>query len=256
MTHMAVDSRVYGANFRSSPGFGDNVIGFLNQGDPVEATGPQQGGRWIPCRATVKASTVDGFVSKNVLRKQVSAAKEKLMRECVKQWLRFEKGHGKETETPFDRFVGEFWSSIGLSLTGDDADVPWSAAFISFCVRTAGYTKFKFAAAHSKYANQAIRRKLDNEAGPFWGFRTTEHKPQLGDMVCRRRQSGVTYDFAATHHSFKSHCDIVISIRDDHVSTIGGNVSNSVSTTTYRLNSRGFLDSDGGRVYAVLRNNL
>ena len=256
MINKAIDSRVFGANVRSSPGFGNNVVGFLNQCDPVVVTGPQQGDRWMPCRANVAGSSQNVFISKNVLRNRVSETKEKLMRECVKQWLRFDKGAAQEHISPHHRFVGEFWRSIGMNLDGKDRDVPWSAAFISFCVRTAGgYSGFKFAAAHARYVHQAIRRKLDGVDGPFWGFRINKHKPQLGDMVCRGRGNpAVTYDQASRSDSFKSHCDIVVRITDTHVSTIGGNVSQSVSKTSYRLNSNGFL-SNTGRVYAVLRNN-
>jgi hypothetical protein len=74
-------------------------------------------------------------------------------------------------------------------------------------------------------------------------------------MVCKSRAgSGVTYNHAAQHDNFASHCDIVVALRDSHVVTIGGNVSQSVSRTNYPINDRGFLK--GGKVYAVLRNNL
>lgn len=255
MTNMAIDSRAFGANVRSEPQFGDNVVGFLNEADPVVVTGAQQGDRWMPCDAQIGGRTRSVFISKNVLRDQVSAKREALVRECIKQWLRFEKGTGIENVSPFSGFVGEYWRSINLNLDGTDRDVPWSAAFISFCVRESGYTNFKFAAAHAKYVHQAIRRKLDDNNGPFWGFRISEHKPQLGDMVCKSRAgSGVTYNHAAQHDSYASHCDIVVAVRESHVVTIGGNVSQSVSRTNYPINDRGFLK--GGKVYAVLRNNL
>ena len=254
MTLMAVDSRVYGANVRSEPKFGSNVVGFLNQCDPVEVVGDKQGDRWLPCKVATFDDPV--FVSENVLRTQVSEAKESLVRECVLQWLRFDKEQGKEHVNPYHKYVGEYWASINLDhLDGTDRDTPWSAAFISFCVKTAGgYDGFKFAAAHSKYVHQAIRKKLDGQDGPFWGFKLADHKPEIGDMVCRLRTSaGITYDFAADNDAFASHCDIVISVRDDHVSTIGGNVSHTVSRVSYPIDSNGFLTGDS-RVYAVLKN--
>lgn len=255
MADKAIDSRAFGGNVRSSAGFGNNIVGFLNQCDPVTITGPQQGDRWMPCQANVGGSLLDVFVSKNILRDKVSDPRERLMRQCIKEWLRFEKGTGQEHNSPFYRFVGEYWQSIGLDLDGKDRDVPWSAAFISFCVRTAGgYNGFKFAAAHARFTNQAIRRKLDGVDGPFWGFRINEHKPELGDIVCRSRAgSGVTYNYASTHDAFKSHTDIVVRITDTHAVTIGGNVRQSVSRTSYPLNSSGFL-ANTGRVFAILGN--
>ncbi|MCH9659487.1 MAG: DUF2272 domain-containing protein [Bacteroidetes bacterium] len=256
MTNKAIDSRLFIANVRDTPKFGDNVVGTLNQCDAVEVTGAQVGDRWLPCLVTLEGREREVFISKNVLRDQVSTTRERLLRVCVKQWLRFDRGQAKEHHSPYYKFVGEFWQSISLNLDGKDRDVPWSAAFISFCVRTAkGYDGFKFAAAHSKYAHQAIRRKQDEVDGPFWGFRISEHKPQLGDMVCRSRAgSGVTYDFAKNNDAFKSHCDIIVRITKDHVVTLGGNVRHSVSKTNYALNSRGLLIDDG-KIYAVLKNN-
>ena len=209
----------------------------------------------MPCNVEGFAGTV--FISENVLRDQVSEPRERLVRECVKQWLRFDKEAGKEHVDPYYRYVGEFWQSINLDhLDGTDRDTPWSAAFISFCVRNAsGYDGFRYAAAHSKYVHQAIRNKLDDVDGPYRGYKTSDHKPQIGDMVCRRRTSAnITYDYASTHDAFKSHCDIVISVRDDHVSTIGGNVSHTVSRVNYPIDSNGYLSSS--RVYAVLKNML
>ena len=97
-----------------------------------------------------------------------------------------------------------------------------------------------------------IKRKND----PFWGFRTTEHKPQIGDMVCFWRGSEqITYENAAEYDSFKCHCDIVISKRDDHVSTIGGNIKDTVSRVNFPLDAKGYL-LDTGRLICVAKNNL
>ena len=54
--------------------------------------------------------------------------------------------------------------------------------------------------------------------------------------------------------AFKSHTDIVISVRPDEVLAIGGNVSNSVNVTRYAKVPSGHL-SDGKGVFAHLVNN-
>jgi len=255
MPKMIVDSRVFGGTVRSKPSFGNNIIGFLNQGDPVEVTGEQSGDRWIPCKVRVSGSVKSGFISKNILREAESDSKENLMRESVTQWLRFDKGEGEEHIKPYSRFVGEYWNAIGIDLDGSDRDTPWSAAFISWCVRKAGgYTGFSYSAAHSKYAHQAIRRKLDNVDSPFWGYKITEQKPELGDIICRPRNgSRISYKFASEHNAYKSHCDIVVRVTPKFVVTIGGNVSHSVNRVNYALNSRGFIDKST-KVYAVMKN--
>lgn len=88
MTDFAISSRVYGANARKTPSFGDNIAGFLVEATPVTATGPQQGDRWIPCTAEIDGTVENVFVSKNVLRKRVSDTCERLVRVAVGEWVR------------------------------------------------------------------------------------------------------------------------------------------------------------------------
>lgn len=252
-----VDSRLFGASLRATPSFGNNIIVHLNQNDTVKVTGKQVGDRWIPCSVAISGSIKKGFVSKNTLREPVSEPKEALMRECIKQWLRFTKGKGQEHIAPYSNYVGEFWQAIGIDLDGTDRDTPWSAAFISWCVRQAGgYTKFKYSAAHSKYAHQAIRRRVNRQAGPFWGYKITEVKPTLGDIICRSRSSSkITYKFAYEHDAYKSHCDIVVRVTPNYIVTIGGNLGHTVKRYNYALNSRGYIDKTTN-VYAVMKNQL
>lgn len=87
-----------------------------------------------------------------------------------------EEGPGKETSSPFYRFIGEMWQALGSPLDGRDTDVPWSAAAISFMVRKAArrfpsYGSFRFAAAHSRYIHDSITKHNQNNAStPFLGL--------------------------------------------------------------------------------------
>lgn len=254
MSSMHVDAT--SLNLRSEPRVAaGNILAALPLAHPVTTTGGANGNGFQPVATTLDGGSLAGFVSAGHLRAAASPAREALIREAVGQWLRFQRGAGKENVDPFAGFVGEMWASIGLDLDGRDGDQPWSAAFISFVVRRAGYAGFRFAAAHARYIHDSIVRRQRNEASPFWGFRITEHKPALGDMVCRWRAVPRSFDDAARRDDFKSHCDIVVQLGDGSVNTIGGNVANSVSTTRYRLDAQGFLDGSGN-VFAVLRNNL
>lgn len=254
MGSKAIDTRYYKANYRSSPEFGNNVLGQLYQADPVDVTGPPSGGRWLPCTIDAAAGTV--FISNRVLRNRFSASRENLVMQCVKEWRRFDEEAGKEHRHPYRNYVGEYWDSIGEDYTGADRHVPWSAAFVSYCVLVSGgYPGFAFSAAHSVYVHKAINDRLHNRPAGFWGFRITEHKPQVGDIVCKRRTSAnITYDTAANEDRYPSHCDIVVSVRADHVSTLGGNVRHTVKRSNYPIDSNGYLTGERG-VYAVLRNN-
>lgn len=107
----------------------------------------------------------------------------------------------------------------------------WSAAFISWLFVNANKdTKLKRNASHSVYIREAIaNRKSDAKKG-FFGYKPTEVKLEVGDLVCYGRGGGASYDSTS---SYASHCDIVTKIdrKNGIARTIGGNVSDSVKAT-------------------------
>jgi hypothetical protein len=250
-------------NLRSSPEVATtNRIGVLHLGQQVDVEGDPVDG-WLPVTTGVGGAPVSGFVKgiiaaqpatgmvdKPSLRDPVSDSREALVAQAVAQWVRFDQGQGKETVDPFFRFVGEMWQAIGLNLDGRDTDVPWSAACISFIVRHAAatvpaYARFKFAAAHSRYLHASIVARNGNDTtAPFWGFRLNERPPQIGDIIGKWRETPRTYDDAAATDAFKAHSDIVVSISQDFVLAIGGNVDDSVSVSQYAK-------TPGGTIAAV-----
>lgn len=242
-----------------------NVLRTLSLGQPVDLTGDQQGGWWpvqLPdgkelgfVKALVDEANGIGTPS---LRAPVIAAREALVAEAVHQWSRFKLGQGKETVDPFFKLIGDMWAAIDLPHNGRD-DIPWSAACISFIVRQVatnhiGYSQFKFAASHSKFIHDAIRRAGQANA-PFHGYRLFEHRPQLGDLVARSREDVISFEQAAVSDAFKSHTDIIVAVHTDAVYAIGGNVANSVSVSRYPKTENGFL-SDARGVFALLVNNV
>ena len=239
-------------NLRSKAELGNNVITALRKGQAVTTTGAIDGNGWIK----VNAAGQDGFVKAGLLRDPVTPAREALMAAAIAEWFRFNKGQGEEHKSPYFRYVGEMWQAIGLGLDGKDRDVPWSAAFISWIVRKGGpsYTGFRFAAAHARYINQAIKAKLSGAVAPFWGYRLHEHQVQLGDLICQWRTNQVGYDFASTHDAFFSHCDVVVEIDGAGVRALGGNNSQTVGFKSYARNPAGFLKAENN-VFAVLKNN-
>ena len=245
--HVATDE----LNLRSKPDLGNNIIDTLRQGQPVTTNGNADTPGWIKGTAGGK----DGFVKASLLREPVSAAREALMAAAVTEWFRFNKGRGEEHRSPYFRYVGQMWQGIGMNLDGQDRDVPWSAAFISWVVRKGGsaYTGFLFAAAHSRYINQAIKARENQSVAPFWGYRPHEHPVQLGDLVCQWRVNQVNYDYAKTHNGFFSHCDVVVEIDGAGVRALGGNNSQTVGFKSYSRNPAGFLKAENN-VFAVMKN--
>jgi hypothetical protein len=244
-------------NLRSEPlAKPSTLIVSLPFGHKVEVVGNATRMGWVNVRTSYNGKSLSG-VTDGILRESLSAKKEDLLASAAIEWDRFKRGSGKEDTSPYYRYVGEMWRRRGQNLDGKNTSQPWSAACISFIIENAGYKRFKFAIAHSVYIHEAITARLaSNDKKDFWGYRLSEHKPQVGDLVCRKRSSAaIDFDYAAKHDAYKSHTDIVVAIGSNYVDAIGGNVSNSVSITRYSLTPQGRLDPDGGRVFALLRNN-
>lgn len=252
-------------NFRAAPD--GAIIRELTVCDPVTALATISPTGWIP----VQIGTQQGYVFGRYLRSPLASPIEALLRNLVDEWIRFKKGQANERTDPYYKFVGEMWASIGLNYDGrslypDGREVPWSAAFISYVVRKSGaaYAKFRFDASHSTFSHDAIQGKvLGRTDRPFWGYRRSDAKPELGDIIHRNRGSNnFTYDYTENHSSFESHSDAVVEVTSHVVRVIGGNVGDTVSMSEvvggdnlqeYNLDSQGFI-ADGQRVIAVLKN--
>ncbi|MBL8568612.1 MAG: DUF2272 domain-containing protein [Phreatobacter sp.] len=145
-------------------------------------------------------------------------------------------------------------------------DIPWSAAFVSHVVLTAGVPRPRFAAsmAHLDYVGEAARRsraELSGEAATAFyracDPRRTPMRP--GDLLClHRHQPADLPDIDARTGLFGAltaamargerpvwnlHCDIVVS-RDERrrtASLIGGNVLQSVVRRDIATDRRGAL---------------
>jgi len=249
-------------NFRSEPIVNNtNIIEVLRLGQSINKLDNAEG-NYIKVSVKTDDGLKEGYVSEKYLREPLSLGREALIHQVFVEWERFNFGLGREHHSPYDKYVGEMWKQIDFDLDGTDRDIPWSAAAISFMVRNAGkalpetkYSQFHFAAAHARYVHDSIKKRQGNDENtPFWGFELHERQPQIGDIVCRGRAgSYVDFQYAAKHHRFKSHCDIIVRVKEEAVVAIGGNVRHSVKRTEYDRTPDGFLD-DSKNVYAILVN--
>lgn len=151
-----------------------------------------------------------------------------------------------EADPVLCRQIRKYWTDLRLGFTSC-VSVPWSAVFVSWCVKQAGATgtEFKFAAAHSIFVHQAIKNAL-SATGVFHGLDISVHPPAVGDIIQNNR-GGTTHDFAFArrNRSYASHSAIVVETGEDtdgrFALTIGGNEGNSVRRTVVRLNPTGFI---------------
>jgi hypothetical protein len=261
MTRMCVTAYESALNFRSTPErLPGNRIGSLHLLQPVEVI-EQANDEYVKCLADFGGQSMTGFAAKSFLRLTTTPHREALLAAVHREYMRFDRGLGQEHVKPYSGFVGEMWKAIKIKLDGTDRDQPWSAAAISFMVRNAGpaYSKFAFAAAHSKFIHAAIRARVREDSSfPFWGFRLHEAKPQLGDIVARDNPlfaPQVDFDVAANLQSYRSHTDIIVHIDSEKQKAVavGGNVGDSVGVAIYDLTPGDFLASTKN-TFALLRN--
>ena len=160
----------------------------------------------------------------------------------------------KEREAP--QRIHDYWASVGHpERTGLD-DVPWSAAFISWDIQSAGVSRDLFCPSqtHTIYVERLVERARRPGASLI-PRRLDERAPQVGDLLCSSRNgSGTTLD---NLNRGAGHCDIVVEVRPGSVAAIGGNVGDSVTRSVFPLDANGFLSPISARPYfTVIENTL
>jgi hypothetical protein len=160
----------------------------------------------------------------------------------------------KEREAP--QRIQDYWASVGHPERSGLDDVPWSAAFISWDIESAGVPRDLFCPSqtHTIYVERLVGRARQPGVA-FIPRRLDERAPQVGDLICASRNgSGTTLD---NLNRGAGHCDIVVEVRRGSVAAIGGNVGDSVTRSVFPLDANGFLSPISARPYfTVIENSL
>lgn len=160
----------------------------------------------------------------------------------------------KEKDAP--ERINAYWRSVGKpDLSGLD-DVPWSAAFISWDIESAGVPRGQFCpdARHTIYVERMVDRARQPGAA-FVPLHPNERVPQVGDLICASRDKGTTT--LENLDRGPGHCDIVVEVRPGEVHAIGGNVDDSVTRSVFPLDASGFLSPiSARRFFTVVENRL
>ncbi len=199
-----------------------------------------------------------------------ASAKESMVLLAVQEWFRFGRqtidhtGPGKarveilgvqETQAP--QRINDYWKSVDKpNLTGLDTEVPWSAAFISWDIESAGVPRDLFCpdSLHTIYVERIVLREKRPGAA-FVAHHVDERAPQAGDLLCAARNGGGTT--LENLNRGPGHCDIVVEVRPGKVHAIGGNVHDSVTRSVFPLDARGFLSPIAARpFFTVIENKL
>lgn len=157
--------------------------------------------------------------------------------------------------------IKKYWNDLNIPFQSCTT-VAWSAVFVSWCVKQAGATsaEFKFSESHSMFINEAIKNAVNN-SGVFQGFKITDYKPKVGDIIQNNRKGHkYDYEYAKAHDDYESHSAIVIETGQDNTGnyalTVGGNEGNSIHQTIIHLTEDGFIQQRPINPYICIISNL
>jgi hypothetical protein len=193
--------------------------------------------------AAIAALVILRSLTKSNFKKKLA----KLANEELKRW---NNGTIKEGNAALMPALRNYWK-IGSKTNASDSFYiknAWSATFVSYLMRQAGAgDNWKYSALHSDYI-QAAKKNRKNNVKTFQAFRKNETPVSVGDLICYPRQDGVTYD---TPGGYYAHCDIVTDIKPGTAIAVGGNVSDSVKQSVYKLDGNNKVITD--KVHAVIK---
>ncbi len=186
----------------------------------------------------------------------LGAVKDSLKTTAEQEWERWGRGARQESEPQMKPIVAGYFAAGGCP-GSDPTTVPWSAAFISYVVKTAGVVDFPGRCAHTQYF-----KAVHDNPGTCRTFPMSERERiGVGDVVCRcrvseeERAAGKTECNVDYNNAFGySHCDIVVNVLGSgKVEVIGGNVNNNVEKRTLDVSRDespekkwyGFISCDG-----------
>jgi hypothetical protein len=155
--------------------------------------------------------------------------------------------------------IGLYWRAVGQNFTGADTQQPWSAAFISYLMQSAGVAAddFLFSDAHFSYLSFLKARQ--NEANPLFVLRPVATEVVTpGDLICAARDNNTVDAIDGIRPGLPGHCDLVLEIHPEQgwAGVIGGNVFNSVSESLIPMSTDGRVLPFPRRPWFVVVKNL
>lgn len=166
-----------------------------------------------------------------------------------------------EAEPVLCKQIKKWTEDIGFAFTSC-TKVPWSAVFISWCVKQAGASKteFKFAMSHAVFVHQSIKNAVA-QTGVFRGFDIKSASPAIGDIIQNNRGGNkFSFEFAKANANYESHSVIVIETGRDAQGNfafcVGGNEQDSVRRTVIRLDDKGFIKQRAVNPFIAIVKNL
>lgn len=173
----------------------------------------------------------------------------------LKVW---KKGSTKEDDANIQGVLKDYWATGVGNTAGYTMKSAWSAAFISWVMKQsgAGGSDFAYAINHGTYVAAARENRYSNSSNPFYAYKPTEVPLRVGDILVRRYDKSKSTDFDSIEggdHGAGYHGDIITSLSSGKVEMVGGNVGDSVTRRTSKVNDKGFVVESGEDFVAIVR---
>ena len=155
--------------------------------------------------------------------------------------------------------IALYWQSVGRSYTGADTQQPWSAAFISYLMQTAGVAPDDFLPNEAHFSYLSFLKQRQDEPDPLFVLRPAASTAVVpGDLICTARDHNMVDTIADIHPGIPGHCDLVFEVHAQQgwAGVIGGNVYNSVSESLILLSPAGVVIPTERRRWFVVVKNL
>lgn len=205
-----------------------------------------------------------------------TAMKQSMIQRATREWQHFDRqvvvykdteesiphvGAWEDDYTHASR-VNLYWRAVGKpGLDGMDCRQPWSAAFISWVMQSAGIptSQFRPASAHWVYLSSMIE-DASYPGRYFAPRRIQDYSPNPGDLICASRGQKTVRPFngyasALQLQGAEVHCDLVVVKTGQTLEVVGGNVRNSVSKSVLELDDRGRLQPVPRRPWFLIMEN-
>ncbi len=158
------------------------------------------------------------------VKKSSRGGSNKIATIALREYSKWEYGKLDECSELGKTYLKKYYDDALLS-NWDCRGTAWSAAFISSIVKESNFN-FPFDSAHARYFS-TLRDNPSNYGCKTYRISEID-KIQEGDIICKCREEGCPTNYDSVR-SGKSHCDIVVEIKSNSLSLIGGNLKDSVS---------------------------
>ena len=166
-----------------------------------------------------------------------------------------------ETKQPLSSRVLEYFKLVGRPDIIDPTAEPWSAAFISFVMKTAGAspTQFPISPSHSLYILFALANRVANRMNASMVyFDRHERAPEVGDLIGFSRTAEVRnradMERFLPSRFFASHTNLVVDVAPGRIKAIGGNLSQSTRIVNVKTNAEGRIDPSDQHFFVLQMN--